>query len=145
MNKLSTQAATLLALTVTLLFAAPTLAAQTAVSLYHNPGCMCCEQYAAYLGQSGYQVDVINADGMATFNRAHSVPRSLASCHTMLIGDYVVVGHVPAPVVNKLLRQQPDIRGIALAGMPLGSPGMGGQKSASFVIHTLDDAVYTTY
>lgn len=63
----------------------------------------------------------------------------------MLIGDYVVVGHVPAAVVDKLLAEQPDIRGIALSGMPPGSPGMGGEKRAPFVIHTLGGDVYTRY
>jgi len=120
-------------------------AAPVTVKLYHNPGCMCCERYAEYLNEAGYEVEVLDTNDMAGVNREHGVPPNLASCHTMLIGDYVVVGHVPADVVDKLLSEQPDIRGISLPGMPLGSPGMGGEKREPFVIRNLSGDVYTTY
>ena len=121
-------------------FAAPIQAA-----LYHNPGCMCCEKYADYLNENGFDVEVLDTNDMAGINRQHGVPAKLSSCHTMMVGNYVVVGHVPAQVINKLLDEQPDIRGISLPGMPMGSPGMGGEKQEPFVIHTLSDDVYTTY
>ena len=121
------------------------IAAPVTARLYHNPGCMCCEQYADYLGNKGYDVEVLDTDDMAALNRKHDVEPALSSCHTTLIGDYVVVGHVPEPVVAKLLREEPDIRGIALPGMPSGSPGMPGKKSEPFVIKTLNGDVYTTY
>lgn len=134
----------LLSLAAFLLIAAPAFAT-TSISLYHNPGCMCCEHYADYLDKAGYTVEIINASDMAKFNHSHGVAPSLASCHTMLIGDYVVVGHVPAPLIDRLLREQPDIRGIALPAMPMGSPGMGGQKSGPFVIYSLNGNVFTRY
>tara|TARA_Y100001968_G_scaffold220505_1_gene203369 strand:- start:340 stop:780 length:441 start_codon:yes stop_codon:yes gene_type:complete len=121
------------------------IAAPVQARLYHNPGCMCCEQYADYLNAKGYEVDVLDTDDMAALNEKHGVEPALSSCHTTLIGDYVVVGHVPEPVVAKLLREEPDIRGIALPGMPSGSPGMPGKKSEPFVIKTLKGDVYTTY
>lgn len=126
-------------------FTGTALAAPETVKLYHNPGCMCCEKYAEYLNDNGYDVEVLNTNDMAGVNREHGVPRDLASCHTMLMGDYVVVGHVPADVVSKLLSERPDIRGISLPGMPPGSPGMGGEKREPFVIYTLSGDVYTTY
>ena len=127
------------------IFAGAAFAAPVTATLYHNPGCMCCEKYADYLNENGFDVEVVDRDDMATTNREHGVPPNLASCHTMTIGDYVVVGHVPAEVVTKLLDEQPDIRGSSLPGMPMGSPGMGGQKESPFVIRTLGDDVYTTY
>jgi len=127
------------------IFAGVAFAAPVTATLYHSPGCMCCEKYAEYLNENGFAVDVVDSDDMASTNREHGVPPKLASCHTMTVGNYVVVGHVPAEVVRKLLDEQPDIRGISLPGMPMGSPGMGGEKASPFVIHTLDDNVYTTY
>ncbi|WP_111748534.1 DUF411 domain-containing protein [Salinisphaera orenii] len=121
------------------------LAEPVKATLYHNPGCMCCEQYASYLDDKGYNVEILNTNDMAALNDKHGVKPGLASCHTMLIGDYVVVGHVPEAAIAKLLREKPDIRGIALPGMPAGSPGMGGQKTSPFVVRTLSGDVYATY
>lgn len=126
-------------------FTGAAFAAPAQAVLYHNPGCMCCENYADYLNENGFDVEVLDTNDMAGINEKHGVPPKLASCHTMVVGNYIVVGHVPAEVVKKLLKEQPDIRGISLPGMPLGSPGMGGEKQAPFVIHTLSDDVYTTY
>lgn len=114
-------------------------------TLYHNPGCMCCEQYADYLNQKGYDVKIRENKDIAAVNRKHGVQRQLSSCHTSLIGEYVVVGHVPEPVIARLLRESPDIRGISLPGMPTGSPGMPGQQKESFVIRTLGGEIYATY
>ncbi len=126
-------------------FSGAALAAPVKVDLYHSPGCTCCEKYAEYLDEKGFDVDVLNTNDMAGVNQEHGVPPKLASCHTMLIGDYVVVGHVPVDVVNRLLSEQPDIRGISLPGMPPGVPGMGGEKREPFTIYTLNGDAYTTY
>jgi len=130
---------------VVLLTTGPAVAAPVKATLYHNPGCMCCEQYADYLNNKGYDVEILNTNDMAALNDKHGVKPELSSCHTMLIGDYVVVGHVPEAAIVKLLREKPDIRGIALPGMPAGSPGMSGQKKSPFVIRTLSGDVYATY
>lgn len=121
--------------------ALPVMAAPK-VQLFHRPGCMCCEQYADYLVAQGFAVQVSDNTHVAAVNAQHNVPRRLASCHTTLIGDYVVVGHVPVKAIHKLLSQQPHIRGIALPGMRMGSPGMGGEQRRPFVIRTLDGGVY---
>ena len=126
-------------------FSGTAAAAPAKVTLYHNPGCTCCLRYAEYLDDSGYDVEMLDTNGIAGINEQHGVPRQRSSCHTMLIGDYVVVGHVPADVVDKLLAEQPDIRGISLPGMPLGSPGMGGEKGEPFIIRSLSGEVYTAY
>lgn len=126
-------------------FAGTALAGPVTASLYHNPGCQCCEQYAAYLDKKGYDVKVVDSNDMAALDRKHGVPPRLSSCHSMLIGNYVVVGHVPEAAIAKLLREQPDIRGISLPGMPPGTPGMPGKKQGSFVVSTLSGDVYATF
>lgn len=115
------------------------------VTLFHNPGCMCCDQYADYLNDKGYDVKIVDNKHLAAVNREHGVERQLSSCHTSLIGDYAVVGHIPEPVIARLLRESPDIRGISLPGMPMGSPGMPGQQNAPFDIRTLSGETYATH
>jgi hypothetical protein len=131
---------------LTLLFAAPlgifSLAMaeeKPAVQLYKNPQCSCCEGYAAYLRQYGFSVTTTPTHDLALIRRQHGVPEQLAGCHTMIIGDYVVEGHVPIGTLNKLLSERPKIRGISLPGMPEGSPGMTGEKSEPFTIYEISD------
>ena len=109
------------------------------VQLYKNPQCGCCEGYAAYLREHGFAVTTTPTHELALIRREHGVPEQLAGCHTMIIGDYVVEGHVPIGALNKLLRERPKIRGISLPGMPEGSPGMTGEKSEPFTIYEISD------
>jgi hypothetical protein len=110
-----------------------------AVQLYKNPQCSCCEGYAAYLRQHGFSVTTTPTHDLALIRRRYGVPEQLAGCHTMIIGDYVVEGHVPIGALNKLLRERPKIRGISLPGMPEGSPGMTGEKTEPFTIYEISD------
>ena len=109
------------------------------VLMYKNPQCGCCEEYANYLRGHGFNVTVRTTHNMSLIGRQHGVPEKLAGCHTMLIGDYVVEGHVPVGAINKLLTERPRIKGISLPGMPEGSPGMSGVKSAPFEILEISD------
>ncbi len=104
------------------------------VVLYKNPLCGCCEGYASYLRSNGFSVTVKPAPDLSRIKRQHGVPDNLESCHTSLIDGYVVEGHVPVGMVNKLLSERPDIKGISLPGMPMGSPGMPGEKTEPFEI-----------
>lgn len=103
--------------------------------LYRNPQCGCCENYANYLKHNGFEVQIIETDDLPSINRQNGVDPSIEGCHTMLIDGYVVGGHVPVDVVNRLLAQRPPIKGISLPGMPQGSPGMGGSKQEPFAIY----------
>lgn len=115
--------------------------------LYKTPNCGCCEGYASYLRQHGYKVTVKPSHNMSLIKRQASVPERLEGCHTTKIGGYVVEGHVPVKSLDKLLRERPKIKGISLPGMPQGSPGMSGRKSAPFAIYEIDKSarpkVYT--
>lgn len=106
-------------------------------TIYKSPSCSCCEQYAAYLEREGYRVDVERTTDMSAVKERYSVPYELESCHTMEIGGYVVEGHVPEVAVQKLLAETPNIKGIGMAGMPSGSPGMPGPKTSDFVVYEI--------
>lgn len=92
--------------------------------------CGCCKAYSQYLGQQGFEVDLkqTTQDKVDAYKNENLVPASLRSCHTSRIGDYIVEGHIPMEAIEKLFKEKPDIRGIGMAGMPLGSPGMPGAK-----------------
>ena len=110
------------------------------VIIFKDPNCGCCAGYATYLGENGFEVDVkASHKDLSSIKERYNIPLNMQSCHTAVIGDYFVEGHVPIEAVKKLLLEKPDIDGIALPGMPSGSPGMPGPKRQPFKIHTLVD------
>jgi hypothetical protein len=127
----------------------PAYAEPIEVILFKNPQCSCCEGYADYLRQNGFTVNVKPTHDLAEISRKAGVPEKLQGCHTSFIDGYVVDGHVPVATIRKLLSEKPRIAGISLPGMPLGSPGMGGEKNSTFVIYSVTTdgkapAVYNT-
>ena len=128
---------TLLLAAPAIVFAGRALAASVAVTLYKNPECGCCEGYADYLRAQGFTVTVKASNDLAEISRKAGVPPDLQGFHTAFIGDYVVDDHVPVEAINKLLADRPAIKGIALPGMPMGSPGMGGEKLGPFTIYAI--------
>ena len=108
--------------------------------IYKTASCGCCEVYSSYLKKEGVSVDVRNITDLDEIKEEFGIPSQLRSCHTSEVGGYVIEGHVPLEVISKLLTEKPQIKGIALPGMPSGSPGMPGPKVAPFVIYTLGGA-----
>lgn len=109
------------------LVAACTSAAQAApLVMFRDPGCGCCEKWAEHIETNMKQdVETRNSNDMAAVKDANGVPGALRSCHTMIVEGYVIEGHVPAEAIAKLLREKPaGVKGLAVAGMPVGSPGM---------------------
>ncbi len=125
-----------LILFILLLLPARALAADAAKTgtLYKDPNCGCCQEYADYLRQNGYELSVIPTEDLTGLRHEHGVPEELAGCHMTLINGYVVEGHVPVDMINRLLADRPNIKGISLPGMPMGSPGMSGKKSEPFTV-----------
>ncbi len=115
----------------------PSAAEPVPVTLYKNPQCTCCENYAQYLDQNGFEVDVQPTNDLAEISRKAGVPEDLQGCHTSFIGSYVVDGHVPVKTIRKLLDEKPAIAGITLPGMPPGSPGMFGEKTGSLTVYAM--------
>lgn len=103
--------------------AADTAPADTVV-LYKTPTCGCCRLWGDHMAGEGFAVVSRDVTDLQAVKDSLGVPASAASCHTSTVGGYVVEGHVPADQVRRLLRERPDARGIAVAGMPIGSPGM---------------------
>lgn len=107
------------------------------VTVFKSPTCGCCGNYISYLEGRGFNVETVNEQDMAGIKTQYKIPQTLESCHTSVVGDYVVEGHIPTEVIEKLLAEKPAIAGIALADMPSGSPGMPGAKFAPFEIHKI--------
>lgn len=143
MNRILRLGATLALLALPL----PAIADPLQATLYKNPQCGCCETYADYLRTSGIRVDVKPTNDLTEISRNAGVPTEFQGCHTTFIDGYVVDGHVPASLIGKLLSERPDIAGITLPGMPMGSPGMDGSKIQPFTVYavTKDGAAPTVY
>jgi hypothetical protein len=107
------------------------------VMLYKNPQCGCCEEYANYLRQNGFTVTVKPTHDLAAMSRQAGMTDEFQGCHLAYIGNYVVSGHVPMSTIKKLLTERPAIKGVTLPGMPMGSPGMSGEKSEPFTIYEI--------
>ena len=96
------------------------------VTMYKSPTCGCCAKWAEHLEAHGFEVTAIDLPDVTPLKQRYGVPRDLASCHTAVVGGYVMEGHVPAEDVKRLLAEKPDVVGLAVPGMPIGSPGMEG-------------------
>lgn len=106
------------------------------ITMHKDPNCGCCSAWADRMRDAGFEVITKTNRDMQSVKRAHGVPGQLASCHTATVDGYVLEGHVPAADVQRLLNERPAVAGIAVPGMPLGSPGMeaGGQKQPFQVV-----------
>jgi hypothetical protein len=119
---------------------------QTAVVEVHAaPGCGCCVGWEDYMESHGFTVESTEDSNLSDFKGARGVPAAAQSCHTAIIDGYTVEGHVPVEAIWDLLAERPEIDGIALPGMPPGSPGMPGEKVAPFEILALDDGTTTVF
>ena len=115
------------ALLAALLWASPALAAaETSVEVWKSATCKCCINWVKHLEANGFAVTVNAADPsmLDRIKRQSGIGEKIAACHTAKIGPYVVEGHVPAPDIKRLVAEQPDALGLAVPGMPVGSPGM---------------------
>lgn len=104
--------------------------------VYKDPNCGCCKQWVAHVQKAGFTVEAHDTSDMDTVKASMGVPAALASCHTAKVGTYVVEGHVPADLIIKMLDEKSTSRGLAVPGMPAGSPGMemGTRKDAFDVL-----------
>lgn len=118
---------------------------KTEVVIYKSPNCGCCVEHAAYLEKQGFEVKIELTNDTDPIKEEHSIPDEMQSCHTTIIGDYFVEGHMPIEAITKLLKEKPDVDGIALPGMPAGSPGMPGIKSEEFEIYSLKDGAISDF
>ncbi len=131
--------------TISNLLVAAVLAAINAVALanetteiivYRSPSCGCCEKWIDHLKQNNFSVKESVTDDIQTIKTKYGVSAELASCHTAISNGYVIEGHVPAEDIKNLLKTKPDVVGISVPGMPMGTPGMemAGKKEAYDVL-----------
>ena len=115
------------------------------VEVFKTPSCGCCYGYVLFLEEEKFEVKQTDMRSLHTIKQKYNIPVEMQSCHTTIMGKYFIEGHVPFEAVNKLLKEQPDIDGIALPGMPMGTPGMPGNKEAPYVIYQLIDGEYSVF
>jgi len=114
------------------------------IKVYKDPNCGCCKEWIKHLEQNGFTVEVVDMPDLSAVKMKYGVSDNLRSCHTGVIGDYVIEGHVPADLIVKMLEEKPQIAGLAVPGMPMGSPGMEGATKEAYDVLTFDRAGHTT-
>ena len=115
------------------------------VEVFKTPTCGCCYGYVLFLEKEKYKVKQTDMRSLHSIKQKYNIPVEMQSCHTTIMGKYFIEGHVPIEAINKLLKEQPDIDGIALPGMPIGTPGMPGDKDEPYVIYQLTEGKFSVF
>ena len=124
-----------LATGMALLVAGKGRAAQHAVITVHkDPNCGCCTGWADHLAKAGFEVKTVDTSRLDEVKKRLGVPSDLVACHTAEIDGYVIEGHVPAPALKRFLSERPNASGLAVPGMPIGSPGMEGGTPETYAV-----------
>jgi hypothetical protein len=125
---------------ITLLSVISVAAMANEIAVYKSPTCGCCSKWVRHLEQNGFTVKAYDVKDVNTYKERFGVPISLGACHTAKVGDYVVEGHVPAEDIKRLLSERPKVKGIGVAGMPAGSPGMESPHPERYEVKSFDAA-----
>ena len=117
------------------------------IIVYKSETCGCCNDWIDHLEDNNFIVETFNREDMNLVKlQLGGVPSNLQSCHTAKIGDYIVEGHVHAEQITRMLKEKPDIKGLSVPGMPMGSPGMEGYRNDAYdVLAFNDDDSFTVY
>ncbi|MFC0252038.1 DUF411 domain-containing protein [Massilia consociata] len=135
MSRFLNQAA--LAALLSLPFAAG--AAQPVIEVYKTATCGCCKQWIKHLEANGFTVKAQDVDDPSGYREKFGIPAQYGSCHTGRVGGYAVEGHVPAADIKRMLAEKPKARGLAVPGMPMGSPGMEGSRKDTYEVLLVKD------
>lgn len=117
------------------------------IIVYRSPSCNCCEGWMKHLTKHGFQIQEVKAEDMEVIKQKYNLPAKLASCHTAIINGYVIEGHVPADDIKRFLKQKPNLLGLSVPEMPIGTPGMdtGNQKEPFEVVSFSKTGTSTTF
>lgn len=107
------------------------------ITVYKDPSCGCCKAWATALNKAGFSIKSIDVDDLDAVKKQVGVGEEFQACHTALLGGYILEGHVPLQAIEKLQSERPNIRGIAVPGMPSGSLGMGYDPTARYDVLAL--------
>jgi len=110
------------------------------ITVYKDASCGCCKSWIEHLIKHGYRVDAKDSDDMTEIKRSLGLPEALTSCHTAVVNGYLIEGHVPAADIARLLKTKPKVAGLAVPGMPMGSPGMEGPRKQKYDVLSFDKA-----
>lgn len=118
--------------------------AVASVTVYKDPACGCCSKWVEHLRENGFEVTTVDTDNLEQVMTRYGITPELAACHTAVVDGYVIEGHVPADLIVKLLKDHPEVAGLAVPGMPLGSPGMEGPTKEPYDVLAFDQEGRTT-
>ena len=130
----------ILTLIVALIPAAPAGDGLPGITVWKSPNCGCCVKWIEHLRAAGFEVEAREAHNLNAVRAQLGVPAKLAGCHSAKVGDYLVEGHVPAEQIKRLLADKPDVAGVSVPGMPVGSPGMEGPGGKDYDVVAFDKA-----
>ena len=103
--------------------------------MFKNPGCMCCDRWVEHMQMNGMSIEIVQSQNMSQIRNELGVPKEARGCHPSIIDGIIVEGHVPADLVHKVLKERPEgMIGIAVPGMPVGSPGMEGGYKEDYAV-----------
>jgi hypothetical protein len=118
------------------------------ISVYKSPSCGCCSLWVDYMRKNGFEAKVQDVENIGALKLKLGVREEFSSCHTTEVGGYIVEGHVPVEAVQRMLKERPKIAGIAVPGMPAGSPGMevpSGKKDSYNILAFTSDGKTTVF
>jgi len=114
------------------------------VQVFKDATCGCCANWIEHLRRAGFAPTASNVADIQSVKDVYKVPAQARSCHTALVGGYVIEGHVPMADIQRLLKEKPAVAGLAVAGMPIGSPGMEGPNPRPYDVLAFDKSGKTT-
>ena len=114
------------------------------IKVYKTPECGCCKAWVEHLQQNGFAVEVVDMPDLSAVKAKYGVSENIEACHTAVVGNYVVEGHVPADLILKMINEKPAIAGLTVPGMPMGSPGMEGASKQPYDVLTFNADGHTT-
>ena len=134
--------------TITSLFAlarsSPSQASGPLVTVFKDATCGCCGKWVEHLRANAFTVKVQEVNDTSAYQRQYRVPRSMVSCHTAIVNGYTIAGHVPAADIKRLLSERPKAVGLAVPGMPVGTPGMEAAHSDAYSVLAFDESGHTS-
>jgi hypothetical protein len=115
----------------------PKISNSPTIEVYKTPTCGCCTKWIDHLKDAGFEVESTDLRNLSAVKQAHGISREVSACHTAVVDGYVIEGHVPAEDVQRLLRERPEVKGLVVPGMPLGSPGMEHPKPEPYSVYAI--------
>ncbi|MBY5779681.1 DUF411 domain-containing protein [Rhizobium leguminosarum] len=115
------------------------------MTVYKDPNCGCCHAWSQAMAAAGFSLDARNTDDLSAIKTQLGVPAHLQGCHTAIVEEYYIEGHVPLEAVERLLQERPPVRGLAVPGMPSGSLGMGDDPQASYDVYAIPSGTEAPY